>query len=42
MIDMPKLMKNTWKNMIKIKNHHNLSVGTSIVYRDGQCHKSYL
>ena len=30
------------KIMIKLKNHHILSIGTKIIRMDGQCHKSYL
>ena len=36
------LITNTWKIMIKIKNHRILSIRISIVCIDGQCRKSYL
>ena len=39
---MEKLMKNTWKIMIKTKNCNIWSIGMQIIYIDGQCHKSCL
>ena len=39
---MQKLIKNTRKTMINIKDRHILFIVTWITYMDGQCHKSYL
>ena len=39
-IDMRKLITNTWTIMIKIKNCHILNIVMWIIYVDGQCHKS--
>ena len=36
------LIINPYKNMIKIKNDHILSIGMQITYMDGQCHKTCL
>ena len=38
--DIWKLITNTWKIMIKIKNHDLISITTKIIFLDWQCHKS--
>ena len=36
-----KLMINTWKIMIKIKNYHILNIEIRIIYMAGQCCKNF-
>ena len=41
-IDMWKLLINAWKIMTKIKNLSIWTIGTYIIFTNGQCHKSSL
>ena len=38
---MQKVIVNTWKIMIKTKNHCILNIEMSIIYMAGWCHKNF-
>ena len=41
-IDMQNLIRNTWKILIKIKNHHIFNIGMRIICIHWQSHKGFL